>query len=256
MKKRLALIGAVIFLLFAAGCGTNGNATPDNHEENVTAPESDSVEQSPDSAEASGDTESGVSQETPDDAAKNSPVDNAVENPLVDAPEETPEADAPKILVAYFSATGTTKGVAENLAAALNADIYEITPEEPYTAEDLDYNDRTTRATVEQNTPDVRPAIAGGVDNMEQYDTVFIGYPIWWGDAPRIVSTFAESYDFTGKTAVSFCTSGGSGIATSERTLREQADGAQWLSGRRFSGGASVEELREWAAGLGVAPQE
>lgn len=236
MKKRLALIGVVIFLLFAAGCGANGNATPDNHEENATAPE---VEQAPDSAEASGDTESGVSQEIPDDA-----------------PEETPEADAPKILVAYFSATGTTKGVAENLAAALNADIYEITPQEPYTAEDLNYNDRTTRATVEQNTPDVRPAIAGGVDNMEQYDTVFIGYPIWWGDAPRIVSTFAESYDFAGKTAVAFCTSGGSGIATSERTLREQADGAQWLSGRRFSGGASVEELREWAAGLGVAPQE
>ncbi len=244
MKKRLALIGAVIFLLFAAGCGADGNATPDNHEENATAPE---VELPQDSAEASGDTESGVSQEIPD---------NAAENPPVDAPEETPEADAPKILVAYFSATGTTKGVAENLAAALNAELYEITPEEPYTAEDLNYNDRTTRATVEQNTPDVRPAIAGGVDNMEQYDTVFIGYPIWWGDAPRIVSTFAESYDFAGKTAVAFCTSGGSGIATSERTLREQADGAQWLSGKLFSGGASVEELREWAAGLGVAPQE
>ena len=252
MKKRLALIGAVIFLLFAVGCGASGNATPENHEENATAPE---VEQAPNSAEASGDTESGVSQETPDDAAENSPVD-AVENPTNDAPDETPEADAPKILVAYFSATGTTKGVAENLAAALNADLYEITPQEPYTAEDLNYNDRTTRATVEQNTPDVRPAIAGGVDNMEQYDTVFIGYPIWWGDAPRIVSTFAESYDFAGKTAVAFCTSGGSGIATSERTLREQADGAEWLSGKLFSGGASVEELREWVAGLGVAPQE
>ena len=152
----------------------------------------------------------------------------------------------------YADKDTISAGVAENLAAALNADIYEITPEEPYTAEDLNYNDRTTRATVEQNTPDVRPAIAGGVDNMEQYDTVFIGYPIWWGDAPRIVSTFAESYSFDGKTAVAFCTSGGSGIATSERTLREQADGAQWLSGKRFSGGASVEELREWAAGLGV----
>lgn len=253
MKKRLALIGAVIFLLFAAGCGANGNATPDNHEENATAPESDSVEQAPDSADASGDTESGVSQEIPDDAPENPPVD-AIENPTDDAPEET--AASAHILVAYFSATGTTKGVAENLAAALNADLYEITPQEPYTAEDLNYNDRTTRATVEQNTPDVRPAIAGSVENMEQYDTVFIGYPIWWGDAPRIVSTFAESYDFTGKTAVAFCTSGGSGIATSERTLREQADGAQWLSGKRFSGGASAEELREWAAGLGVAPQE
>ena len=130
--------------------------------------------------------------------------------------ENTDNQDAQehKILVAYFSATGTTKGVAEHIANGLNADIYEIVPEEAYTDADLDYNDNNSRTTIEMNDPDARPAISGSVDNWDSYDTVYIGYPIWWGEAPRIVSTFMESYDFSGKTIVPFCTSGGSGIGS------------------------------------------
>ena len=262
MKKKLALLGAFLILCFAVGCG---GGTPANDNETAPAVEEETAEavqteeqseeqteedaeQSEEVAEVPDDVESSNSTETPDDTEAVTEDENDETAPV----EETAGSH---ILVAYFSATGTTKGVAVNLAEALNADLYEIVPEEPYTAEDLNYNDRSTRATVEQNTPDVRPAIAGSVENMDQYDAVFIGYPIWWGDAPRIVSTFVESYSFDGKTMVTFCTSGGSGIATSERTLREQADGGEWLSGSRFSGGASVEELRDWAAGLGVTPE-
>ena len=102
------------------------------------------------------------------------------------------------------------------------------------------------------NTPDARPAISGSVDNMEQYDTVFIGYPIWWGQAPRIVSTFLESYDFSGKTIVPFCTSGSSGIGSSAQNLHALASGATWLEGQRFSGGTSRSVLIQWVNGLGL----
>jgi len=128
---------------------------------------------------------------------------------------DIPEEQRTKVLVAYFSATNTTQGIAEHIANGLSADIYEIVPEEPYTDADLNYNDNNSRTTIEMNDPDARPAISGSVEDMEQYDIVFIGYPIWWGEAPRIVSTFVESYDFSGKTIVPFCTSGGSGVGSS-----------------------------------------
>lgn len=155
-----------------------------------------------------------------------------------------------KALVAYFSATGTTKGVAEHIANGLNADIYEIVPEEPYTDADLDYNDNNSRTTIEMNDPDARPAISGSVENMEQYDIVFIGYPIWWGEAPRIVSTFVESYDFSGKTIVPFCTSGGSDIGSSATSLEQLTNGATWLDGRRLNGSDSQDTVMEWVNSL------
>ena len=155
-------------------------------------------------------------------------------------------------MVAYFSATGTTEGVAENIAAGLNADLYEIVPQEPYTDADLNYNDDDSRSTIEMNDPDARPAISGSVENMEQYDIVFIGYPIWWGEAPRIISTFVESYDFSGKTIVPFCTSGGSGIGSSAEDLEELTSGAEWLSGSRLRGSDSQEDVMEWVNGLGL----
>ena len=166
--------------------------------------------------------------------------------------ENTDNQDAQehKILVAYFSATGTTKGVAEHIANGLNADIYEIVPEEAYTDADLDYNDNNSRTTIEMNDPDARPAISGSVENMEQYDTVFIGYPIWWGEAPRIVSTFMESYDFSGKTIVPFCTSGGSGIGSSASNLERLTSGATWLDGRRLNGSDSQDTVMEWVDSL------
>ena len=161
--------------------------------------------------------------------------------------ENTDNQDAQehKILVAYFSATGTTKGVAEHIANGLNADIYEIVPEEAYTDADLDYNDNNSRTTIEMNDPDARPAISGSVENMEQYDIIFVGYPIWWGEAPRIVSTFMESYDFSGKTIVPFCTSGGSGIGSSASNLERLTSGATWLDGRRLNGSDSQDTVME-----------
>ena len=170
--------------------------------------------------------------------------------------EETAEAgetaDGAKVLVAYFSATNTTEGVAKNLADGIGADLCEILPKEPYTDADLDYNDNNSRTTIEMNDPDARPGISGSVENMEQYDVIFLGYPIWWGEAPRIINTFVESYDFSGKTIVPFCTSGGSGMGSSATNLYFAADDATWLDGQKFSGSASVDELVEWANSLGL----
>ena len=145
----------------------------------------------------------------------------------------------------YFSATGTTRGVAERIAALTGADLAEIVPAQPYTTEDLNYNDRTTRATVEQNTPDVRPEIANEI-SLEGYTTIYLGYPIWWGQAPRIMSTFVESHDFTGMTVIPFCTSGGSGAGRTGETLGEQAGTGTFLSSTRLSGGISESELQSW----------
>ena len=165
-------------------------------------------------------------------------------------PEQEPEGH--KILVAYFSATNNTEGIAQKLADGLGADLYEITPEQPYTDEDLDYGNSKSRSSVEMNDPNARPAISGSVENMEQYDVVFIGYPIWWGEAPRIMSTFIESYDFSGKTLVAFCTSASSGFGSSDSALRAAASGATWLDGHRFSVGASADDVLAWASGLGI----
>ena len=155
-------------------------------------------------------------------------------------------------MVAYFSATGTTEGVAEHIANGLNADIYEIVPEQPYTSADLDWNDNDSRSTIEMNDPNARPAISGSVENMEQYDVVFIGYPIWWGEAPRIVSTFMESYHFAGKTIVPFCTSGGSGMGSSASNLEKLTSNAVWLDGQRLNGSDSQDEVMEWVDSLGL----
>ena len=161
--------------------------------------------------------------------------------------EETPEGG---VLVAYFSATGNTEGIAQHLQAVLGADLYEIIPAEPYSDDDLNYNASDCRANQEQNDPDARPAIDGSVDNMEDYEVIFLGYPIWWGDAPKIISTFLESYDFDGKTIVPFCTSGSSGIGNSAEPLADLAESAVWREGTRFAPGASQEEVAVWVDGL------
>lgn len=164
----------------------------------------------------------------------------------------TDNSDTTEILVAYFSATNTTKGVANTIAGCLNADMYEITPENPYSSADLDYHNDKSRSTIEMNDPNSRPAISGSVENMEQYDIVFIGYPIWWAEAPRILCTFVESYDFSGKTVVPFCTSGGSGVGSSAKNLEKLTSGATWLSGTRLNGSASQDSITEWINGLGL----
>lgn len=153
-------------------------------------------------------------------------------------------------LVVYFSATGTTKGVAEKIADITDADIAEIAPAKSYSSEDLDYNDKQSRTSVEMNDPDARPEIGSERIPLENYSVLYLGYPIWWGEAPRIMSTFVESYDFDGITVIPFCTSGGSSIGKSGEVLAEQAGGGTWLSGERWDGGASEEELQSWIDGL------
>lgn len=172
-----------------------------------------------------------------------------------DAETETaqPAENSSSVLVAYFSATGTTKTLAGYAAQTMDADLYEIIPEVPYTSEDLDYGDSNSRSSIEQNDAGSRPAISGSAENMEQYDTIFLGYPIWWGEAPRIICTFMESYDFSGKTIVPFCTSGGSGVGTSARNLQELAgSGVTWLEGERLSSEITHEEMVNWINGLGL----
>ena len=166
-------------------------------------------------------------------------------------PEPTPEVGT-DVLMAYFSATGNTENIAEHLVSILDADLYEIVPEVPYTSEDLNYSNSDCRANQEQNDPAARPAISGGVENMEDYEVVFLGYPIWWGDAPKIISTFLETYDFDGKTIVPFCTSGSSSIGGSVSDLEALTDGATWLEGQRFSGSASQETVSQWVDSLGL----
>lgn len=157
-----------------------------------------------------------------------------------------------QILVAYFSATGTTKQIAEYAADILNADIYEIVPEDPYTEEDLDYYSGG-RADQEQEDSSARPAINGSVENMDQYNTVLLGYPIWHGQAPRIISTFLESYSFDGKTIVPFCTSHSSGIGSSAENLYSLAADANWLDGERFSSDTSKDEVGDWLDSIGLS---
>ncbi|MDE5781452.1 MAG: Ig-like domain-containing protein [Lachnospiraceae bacterium] len=151
-----------------------------------------------------------------------------------------------KVLVAYFSATNTTEKLAGYLADGLNADLHEIVPAVPYTSEDLNYGDSSSRTSIEMNDANARPEISGSVTDIGQYDIVFIGYPIWWGQAPKIISTFLESYDFSGKTIIPFCTSGSSGIGSSATNLHSLTDGANWLSGRRFGSSASRSDMVNW----------
>ena len=166
--------------------------------------------------------------------------------------ETTLTAGNPKMLVAYFSCTGTTRALAEQAARVLNADLYEITPREPYSEADLNYRNNESRSSREMNDAAARPAIAGNVADMAQYDVVLLGYPIWWGQAPRIISTFLASYDFTGKTIAPFCTSGGSGLGASDKNLYTLAPNAIWLNGARLRGGASQNDVAAWLKELGL----
>ena len=151
-------------------------------------------------------------------------------------------------LVAYFSATGVTARVAEMLADAIGADIYEIEPACPYTQEDLNWRDQHSRSSVEMQNPGSRPAIAVKRDNMDLYDVVFVGFPIWWYTAPMIIHTFLESYNWTGKTVIPFATSGGSDMGKVNEKLRSSCPSAMLAEGKVFWTGVSSLELHNWAA--------
>lgn len=234
MKKILLLIIALCMAVALTACGAETGGTASQNSETVSATQS----------EANGREEEDVQSDETNSA--NIDVPQAEGNGV---PEETES----KVLVAYFSCTNNTEGVALKIAEALNADTYEIIAEQPYTDDDLNYNDSSSRSTKEQNDASCRPAISGSVGNMEDYDIVVIGYPIWWGQAPKIMYTFMESYDFSGKTVVPFCTSASSGVGSSAENLHSFAsDSVNWLDGTRLSSDASEEDIADWLGGLGL----
>ena len=157
-----------------------------------------------------------------------------------------------KKLIAYFSASGVTGSVAKTLAEAAGADLYEIRPEVPYTRADLNWMDKKARSTVEMNDPSSRPALADKDAKVEDYDVIFLGFPIWWYVAPTIINTFLESYDFSGKKIILFATSGGSGFGKTVERLKGSCPGAVLMEGRMMNGGLSEKTLSDWVDSLGV----
>lgn len=215
-----------------AGCG---NIAPEGGQESVSGQSEVQTEQVIGNNRESSETES----QEPSESVSEQEQETVTEQ------EQGTDMEQ-KILVVYFSATGTTEPLAEYAAEILNADLYEIVPEVPYTEEDLAYY-TNGRADQEQNDPSSRPALSGSVQNMEEYDMIVIGYPIWHGQAPRIISTFLESYDFSGKTMIPFCTSHSSGIGSSADNLHELcSDSVNWLEGKRFEAGTTKEAMRTW----------
>ena len=158
-----------------------------------------------------------------------------------------------KKLVAYFSASGVTKKTAEKIASSAKADIFEIVPEQLYTDNDLDWQDSQSRSSVEMQDKSSRPPISSKIEKIDEYDAILLGFPIWWYVAPTIINTFMESYDFSGKTVVTFCTSGGSGMGNSDKILKACCDpSVRWIPGKRLSVGVTAESMKEWVMGLGL----
>ena len=222
MMRVTALLMMAVFLLSLAACGskTNTAETQAQPTQNATAAETKA-------ADAQNATTAGS-------------ADSATEG----------VSNGNKTLVVYFSATGTTKGVAQMIANAAGADTYEILAAQPYTEADLNWNDKSSRSTTEQNDKSARPEIGSEKLNLDSYSTIYIGYPIWWGEEPRIMDTFVESYDFTGKTMIPFCTSGGSGIGSSGKNLEQNAGTGKWLEGERLS---ADSDIAAWIKGLNLS---
>lgn len=230
MKKLIALFMGLVLVLSFTACG---NTSPSNSLQTASSAE----EQETSAAETSATeaTESDVSEsELPSDL-------------------ET-ESESGKTLVVYYSATGNTEEAANYIAAATNADVFELEPKDPYTDADLDWTDDNSRVVYEHDNPDARDIelVAATVPDWESYDTVFIGYPIWWGIAAWPVDSFVKANDFTGKTVVPFCTSSSSGLGESGELLAELAGTGDWLEGERFSSSVSEDAVQTWIEELGL----
>ena len=210
MKKRLFMLLALTMAASLAACGAGASGEPQESQP--------------------GNSSSSASQ----------PLTPAEPDTMPDSSQEPSKGNANSTLVAYFSATGNTEEIAQHLQTILGASLYEIIPAKPYSDDDLDYNASDCRANQEQNDPSVRPAIDGSVENMDGYDVILLGYPIWWGEAPRIISTFLESYDFSGKILIPFATSGGSGIGQAEKSLEGHCPKADWKRGKLVNSGAAA----------------
>ena len=225
MNRKISIIAVILLALGLAACGNSEAQKPEAENKTETIMDqtgtSDSASDVPEAAE----------EDMPSDEADNAQQSGGT-------------------LVVYFSATGTTKGVAEKIADITGADTYEIKAAQEYTDADLNWNDSDSRSTKEQNDSSVRPEIGSDALSLDGYTTIYIGYPIWWGEEPRIMDTFVESYNFDGITLIPFCTSGGSGIGKSGQNLADNAGSGTWLEGKRFGAGASDDEIRSWIEGL------
>ena len=242
MKRIFILLIAAIMLIGLTACGENApsNTAESGRDESASeSAASDTAENSRDesASESAAAATTGSAEESSKDAESVSPETSG---------QKEAQPAHKKVLVVVFSATGTTKGVAEKIAAIENADLYEIKAAREYTAEDLNWNDRNSRSTTEQNDKSARPEIGSERISLEGYETIYIGFPIWWGEEPRIMDTFVESYDFDGITVIPFCTSSSSGLGRSGKNLEDNAKSGNWLDGKRFSGGVSESELRDW----------
>ena len=187
---------------------------------------------------------------TSDSAGATPGASSATSEASADAAQTDSGQEGKKVLVVYFSATGTTKGVAEKIAALENAELYEIKAAQEYSTADLDWNDEKSRTTLEQKDKKVRPAIGSEPLSLEGYSKIYVGFPIWCGEEPRILDTFVESYNFDGITMIPFCTSGSSDVGRSDKNLAEHAGSGDWRKGQRFGGNVSDEKLRTWIDGL------
>ena len=232
MKKIISLMLMVILCVSLVACGSNSGSDNKSAAGDTTMSKENSAE----------DTQVSETENETSEVATDAEVQEETETTV-----STETEAGSSTLVVYFSATGNTKAVAESIADGLQADIYEIVPAEPYSDADLNYNDDNSRSTKEMNDPSARPEISGTIDNWSQYDKVFIGYPIWWGEAPRIMDTFVESYDFSGKIVIPFCTSASSGIGSSAGNLESLAGSGNWMDGQRFSGSEAATDVQDWA---------
>lgn len=243
MRRTVSLLLSFVLIFALTACGQSAESEKQEGTQSATQK---TEEQSEISQNGAGmETEKQETEEQPDAEMETEPSES------VSAREQEAEVST-KTLVVYFSCTGTTELVAEYITEILGADSYRIVPENPYTEANLAYY-TNGRADQEQNDPDARPAISGGVENMDAYDTIILGYPIWHGQAPRIISTFLESYDFSGKTILPFCTSHSSGIGSSADNLHVLcSDSTVWLEGKRFEAGTSKETIEEWLGSEGI----
>lgn len=242
-KRFLSMLVGLVLLFTFTACGAG------NQKETAQAAESQAVTE--DTKEEASDTKEQSSEPAvvQEETEKTEELE-ATEEPEEPSAETEATASGSEVLVVYFSATGTTKGVAEKIAAIEGADLYEILAAEPYTSDDLNYRDDNSRTSKEQNDKSVRTAIGSETIDLSGYMTIYIGFPIWWGEEPRIMDTFVESYDFTGITLIPFCTSASSGIGESGPNMEALAGTGTWLDGARFSGGVTEEELQAWINGL------
>ena len=239
MKKKISVLAAVLLAFGLTACGNNAAQATNDTTQTIQAESAKETDTSNNPEE----TQQAVTNE----AASN--TNNEIVGDISSKVTESPEENG-GTLVVYFSATGTTKGVAEKIAGITGADTYEIKAAQEYTDADLNWNDSSSRSTKEQNDSSARPEIGSDAVSLDGYTTIYIGYPIWWGEEPRIMDTFVESHSFDGITMIPFCTSSSSGIGRSGQNLADNAGTGTWLDGKRFGAGASEDEIRSWIEGL------